>query len=609
MTLDSQITEDEKKVITEILLDENSYHKSLFIQLMNPIVHCLFNMFQGDKRFIIDTYFEQALVTAMLRVKIVLEINSETMRFSTKDLAKSILHDYDSPEKEAALQKVTDSIKKYNKHQCRSFFQHARKNDACFFASDINEKKGFDLGKYLAHERYLCEIEYLLKKESSAIGGKVQEAVNEYALKRIRCIPAWESLDLEQLNILRKTYSKLRPFFLGGAGTSQKIPSYCYGNYLECFRLIYEYVTFYTPADLLDLAYFSLDNSYTLESYISVNSVIRMPVLNDFSIFPSLRPYYDVLFRECVQALKKIYSYMSERQSDNCKPAADIYIHEFAEYLREHVVSLHRCNKRMAFYGWIYDTKKLPLDGLVLYNTFWKGYILVSQREFMDKYKAVAKDKVKDEDKDKEILMRLRLTFESIGIDFNVNDNEEIYRKITQQILSAEDIKEKTLIITHLLKVIYQREASENQPCLSEPFSFTSTEAEASLNLNEQKSILERLNRELPQYIKIASGRSDNNMWERGMAENLTYQFFYRNYFGLDKANILFESPVGLQNTVTEFLKRYGLNLTNKLDIENCPWLKYAMDNLKEEPAAKVYKKFMNYSKSYVVEPHRQRWF
>ena len=47
----------------------------------------------------------------------------------------------------------------------------------------------------------------------------------------------------------------------------------------------------------------------------------------------------------------------------------------------------------------------------------------------MDKYKAIAKYK--------EILMRLRLTFESIGIDFYVNDNKEIYIEIICQILSG----------------------------------------------------------------------------------------------------------------------------------------------------------------------------
>ncbi len=262
--LNSQITEDEKNVISNMLLDENSYHKPLFIQLMNPPVQLFFSIYK-DQCFIVDALFEQALATAMLRMKIILEINSETLRFSTKYLAESILQDFaDAPEKEAALLKTADSIKKYNKHQCRSFFQHTRKNDASFFASDINEKKGFDLGKYLKHEKYICEIEYLLKKGKYKTNDTIQKAVDSYALKRIRCIQKWESLSLEQLNTLRKTYSRLRPFFLGGAGISKKIPDYCYDNYLDCFRLIYEYVTFYTPADLLDIAYFSLDNSYAL---------------------------------------------------------------------------------------------------------------------------------------------------------------------------------------------------------------------------------------------------------------------------------------------------------------------------------------------------------
>lgn len=598
MDLNSPITEDEKKIISEILMDKNSCNRSLFIQLMGPVARHLLDIAGRYRCFELDMLFEQALVTAVLRVKINIEINSESMRFTAKDLARAVLQYYpDTAEKDNVLKEAAESIKRYNKHQCRSFFQHTKKNDAFFFKSDINEKKGFNLGRYLEHERYICEIEYMLKKGKSTADDEVQKAVDTYALNRIRCIPEWKGLTLEQLNSLRKTYSKLRPFFLEGTGTSRKIPDYCYKNYLDCFRLIYEYVTFYTPLDLLDAAYFALDNSYTLDSYISVNFVNRMPALNDFSILPVLKPYYVIFLGECLQVLRKIYSYMDVRKTDSCKSAADIYIHESAGYLRERIVNLHKCSEGMPFHDWAYDYEVLPLDGLILYNTFWKGYTMVSQKIFLE----IITEKANEEDPD---FRRLRLAFEITGTDFSENNNEQIYNDIIRQIQSARDVC-KDVLITHLLKEVYKKKPLEGRNGMPETACSSDT-GTGSLDIRQPENILNRLSDELPGYIRMASGRSDSKMWDK-MAENLTYQFIYRNYYELDRYNVLLENSPGLHNSVKEFLKRYDLKLVSMIDGDNCPWLSHAVENLKGTSGA--YKKFMDYSRSYAGEKSEQRLF
>ncbi len=231
-----------------------------------------------------------------------------------------------------------------------------------------------------------------------------------------------------------------------------------------------------------------------------MNFINRVPALNDFNIPSAFRPYYEIFFQECLQALKKIYSYMSERKPAGCKCAADIYIHEFAEYLRGRIVNLHKCNKGMPFHDWAYDYEMLPLNGLVFYNTFWKGCIMVPQRAFMDKFTAAA-NRIDPE------YGRLKLAFELIGIDFDVNDNEELYAEIIRQIQSARDVYKET-VITHLLKVVFQEKTAGSQPGLSEASSLPDTETESGPDLKQQKSILDRLNKELSQYIKIAGGRT-----------------------------------------------------------------------------------------------------
>ena len=77
----------------------------------------------------------------------------------------------------------------------------------------------------------------------------------------------WRNLSIDNLNLMRKAYKKIRLHFFQGKPYKKGIPDYCYEHYLGCMNLIYRYVGFYTPLSLLDLAYKELDDTYQFYSY------------------------------------------------------------------------------------------------------------------------------------------------------------------------------------------------------------------------------------------------------------------------------------------------------------------------------------------------------
>ena len=48
---------------------------------------------------------------------------------------------------------------------------------------------------------------------------------------------------------------------------------------------------------------------------------------------------------------------------------------------------------------------------------------------------------------------------------------------------------------------------------------------------------------------------------------------------------------------IKQFLKKYDLKLTQKIEIEDYPWLQYALENLKKTPEA--YQRYIKISTEY----------
>lgn len=302
----------------------------------------------------------------------------------------------DTNNKKDFVRVLENDLKKYNKAQSRLYIRHTIKNDVYFsICSTCNNSK------QLAHERYIYEIEYFLKKERRKCAKyyKLQEEINKYALKRIHGVPGWENLTIEKLNELRETYSYLRIFFLKGSSGKDLIPKCCYENYLECFRLIYEYVKKYTPWILSDIAYFTLDYTYSFYSYYSVkaafNSDYRLLTLNDNIIPYEARHLYAKIHEQCEFAMNKIYLFTINDYSGSCQEGqktknitVDSFMKKISIYLDNYIYypgySIPKIEK---------SSKKLSLDGLIVYNLLWNDYIMVTQSKFMEDFLAVARKK------------------------------------------------------------------------------------------------------------------------------------------------------------------------------------------------------------------------
>ena len=320
-TFYSDITEDEKEVIRKIFERKGYNSKSLFLKLMDSDVYNKIENYDVGPFCRADELFYRALTMSLLLMKIKIQVDSEKWRFSLKSLAESILKDFsDTNNKKDFVRVLENDLKKYNKAQSRLYIMHTIKNDVYFsICSTCNNSK------QLAHERYIYEIEYFLKKERRKCAKyyKLQEEINKYALKRIHGVPGWENLTIEKLNELRETYSYLRIFFLKGSSGKDLIPKCCYENYLECFRLIYEYVKKYTPWILSDIAYFTLDYTYSFYSYYSVkaafNSDYRLLTLNDNIIPYEARHLYEKIHEQCEFAMNKIYLFTINDYSGSCQ--------------------------------------------------------------------------------------------------------------------------------------------------------------------------------------------------------------------------------------------------------------------------------------------------
>lgn len=616
-TFYSEITKKDSVVIRQLLTTRHLYDdflfslhissdifpnpkKCLFLKLMDSKIISYFDNSDKDMHGIL---FFKALITSMLVMKKNIQIYSEKYRFSANNLAESILFFLNSSLKSDAVQKeLADKIIKSGKHQCRIYFKHTRKNYALFYAPVVTIEKDKNPGNYLSHERYICEIEYLLKKQSTGNSQKyIQAAINDYALYRIRAIPAWHDLTLEKLNALRKTYSKLRIFFLNGTWNDGKIPDYCRENFLDCFQLIYDYVGFYTPNELLDIAYLDLDNAYLLYSYISVIFRHKPICLNESTMPLVYKHTYDYFFAQCSNALNKIFLYMLNNPSDNWKSPIDTCISLFSKLIHGISDYLGEKNYDTPFPIDLSAKQSLSLDECIAYNILWNNMMPVPQDEFT-KMLILRANRVDS------TFGLLQLSFELIGI--YVGQNSDIYNKILKLIRDSESEISSKIIVNHILKMIYkERYYAKIDAYYNETSILNSTE-KIALNLNGQKEVLETFYSRLCQYSPIVIGQYNSKSKKRSNDKNseindkaeeppytLIYQFIYRNYFRLGKPDI-FPNSASYNHAITkQFLKRHHLKLVDPIRADDCPWLQKALTNMEKNPAA--YKKYMNFKTYY----------
>lgn len=260
-------------------------------------------------------------------------------------------------------------------------------------------------------------------------------------------------MTLEKLNELRKTYSKLRSFFLKGDWKSGRIPSYCYDNYIECFQLIYQYIEQYTPKKFLDVAFFDLDNSYTLYSYIMIYYRGAKEFLNYHTMPFKLQQYQEYYCTQCLNALGKIYLYILNDVTYDKKLTEELFITGLSKKIKDNSYYLFMPEEShgMPFKGISSMMDIISLDGLILCNTLWNNYKMVSQsrilKVFLEKANRINED-----------FGQLQLSFELIGIKFDREENKIIYNQIIQEIKSASRDKEeeKKILLNHLLKMIFK---------------------------------------------------------------------------------------------------------------------------------------------------------
>lgn len=599
-TLYRDITEEEKRIIRNLFKCGVYERKSLFLQLFEPDVRSIIENYGQRPYTRVDELFYRALTMSMLLMKIRIQIKYNKWRFSLKSLSESILENYsDTKNKKDFVRVLENDLKKYNKAQSRLYMRHTIKNDMYFVIYSLYNK---NYSKQLAHERYILEIEYYLKKERRKHSKyyELQEEINKYALKRIHDVPGWEKLTIEKLNELRETYSYLRTFFLKGSSDKDKIPKCCYENYLECFQLIYKFVERYTPCKLRDLAYFTLDYTYSIYSYYFLiafpNGKYDSLILNDNIIPFEGRIYYEKFLEQCEFAINKIVLFIINDLQGSCNKvdniSVDLIMTQFSRYLEKLVYfpsySIPKIEKA---------TNKLSLDGLIVYNLLWNDYIMVTQSKFMEDFLSIAKKK----DENFGILL---LSFELIGIDFSLEVNRKKYTEIVNMILNAKREIQISVLINYLLRMIYKERRYQMMDNVTVEAMKNDINLPIQRKLEGQLSILNECKNRLENYISIAIGRDDHDRWKKGEAQNLIYQFIYRNYYGLEKPDILPGLLTKNKEMVKRFLKKYDLKIYDVIDCNNCSWYKIALENLKKDSEA--YRNYEQYKKVYNPDGYKK---
>lgn len=592
-----QLSDTEKGILLYILLfNRKQYNRSLFLLLIKGYpqytqqfahLHLSFSeCLKLEKFFYI---FDRAFLLALLDTKRTLFFSMPKTHISFSKLASNMLENpNDNSLKEKLIPIIANDIKTYNKGQTRIFFSHTRKNWANYTDSLPKDTKKENLGALFTYEKAILEIEYILKNSYYSKDPTInpQEIIDNYALMKINAIKNWNLLTIEELTALRKTYQKLRSFFLAGTCFKNKVPAYCYENYLDCIHLIYDYVEYYTDKKELDIAYSILDSKYSFYTYIATRYNNKSPYINIYTIPSEHQNIFNDLYQQSSEILLKLVYFADTYPYSSWESSVEYCIDIFSKYIKILYKDYNEPCYDNPFPLLIQNNFTPSLDEWLLYNALWNNLESVPQKDFIETFYF----KAQYIDSKYGII---QLSLELFGID--VIFNKDIYSEIIN-IIASKKGKTSNLLIKYILKLLYT-----DKFYLAISFFNQNTSNDVSIDIhipeNVQCAFLHLILEKMKSYALFASGKEASNEWNDKMSDNLIYQFIYRNWYGLGLPDIFPNDEPRNHALINYFLQKHNLKLLRKINIPDYPWLQSALENLKKTPTA--YQKYLEISARY----------
>ena len=614
---DKETKNEEADAILRIMANHGLYNRQLFMEFLTICSDSY--AFSDINDDIFNTIFDKALVSALLCIKLNLQRNISESCFSTGDLAESILGNSANPD---TVKAITRDIEKYNGKQSRIFYRHSLKNYGRIVETlpeDLRSSYPNRKGNRCEYERAILEIEYLLKDSDTyakrLIGAA--EKINMYALDRIHSMDTpdnpdklfpWRNLSIEDLQSMRRAYKKIRLHFFQARPYKKGIPGYCYEQYLRCMNLIYRYVGFYTPPSLLDIAYKELDDTYQFYSYAASRSepyyydifdqigVFKRTCFNEFTIPSRFEPYFNTVYHQSVMAIGKMVFYLHHHESPLwtsdingitqmlTRFIADIeWVYPFPSHDNPFIVMQARPSFKPSFDEWI------------LYNALWNDSMIITQKEFTDKFILNSTSLHNDS-----VMSTILFALESMGV--SVNRNSDDYEKLSKVIEDPKKQGMDDLLISRVLSWFFS-----DRIFLSADIDYFNkiTDSDYSENFRHpddvQKKCVDALCKKIDQYYRIIMGAPDMSKKEKinhDVPSSSIYQFFYRNWFGLGTPDIFPNSKCCNHAIIDRFLSTYDLNLKVPFNQDSTTWINCAKKHLEDDDPLS-YKLYEDYKKNY----------
>lgn len=414
---------------------------------------------------------------------------------------------------------------------------------------------------------------------------------------------------MEDLHLMRKAYKKIRLHFFQARPYKKGIPDYCYENYLRCMNLIYRYVGFYTPPSLLDIAYKELDDTYQFYSYVVSRSdeyyydifdqvgCFKRTCFNEFTITGKLSPYFNTVYYHSTMAIGKMVFYLHRHESPLwtsdlnsitqmlMKFIADIEsLYPFPSHDDPFIVIQARPSFKPSFDEWI------------LYNALWNDTMVITQKEFVDKF--ILKSTSLHTDP---VMSTILFALEAMGV--YVNKNCDDYAKLLNVIKEPEKQGMSDLLINKVLSWVFSNCILLNSD--DDYFNkITDSDYVENFKLPDdiQKKCVDVLYEKINQYYRIIMGAPDTNQRNKiknDVPSSSIYQFFYRNWFGLGKPDIFPNSKCCNYAIINQFLAAYDLNLKVPFNPDNTTWIKSVKKHLVDNDPFS-YKLYEDYKQNYV---------
>ena len=218
-------------------------------------------------------------------------------------------------------------------------------------------------------------------------------------------------------------------------------------------------------------------------------------------------------------------------------------------------------------------TFKPSFDEWILYNAFWNDTMLITQKEFVDKFILKSTSLHKDP-----VMSTVLFALEAIGV--YVNRNSDDYDKLMKVIEEPEKQGMHKLLTSKVLSWIFSDctflTAGGNY------FSkITDSNYAEDFNLPDdiQKKCVATLCERINKYYCIIMGGDDIDKQKRisnAVPSSSIYQFFYRNWFGLGKPDIFPNSKCCNFVIIDRFLTTYNLSLKAPFNPDSTSWIKCA---------------------------------